>query len=226
MRCDAIIVAAGASERFGSGLKQTALLIDRPLLAWSVERLARHDRIDGVTVVAPPGREDEIASALAGQWGAMVRRIVPGGDTRQESVMRGLDALSDGAQAVLIHDAARPCATDALIESVVESLDEHSAVVPAVAARDTLVLEHDGAVDAVVDRVNVRHVQTPQVFRAELIVRAHRRAHTRGLTASDDGALVLALGEPVAIVDGDPRNIKITWPGDMVVAEAILREMR
>ena len=220
-RSAAVIVAAGTSERFGAGLKQVALLIDRPVLAWSVERLGA--AVDEVVVVAPPGREDALAAALAGPWSGQVDRIVPGGETRQASVRAGLEALGDDVDVVLVHDAARPCLGADLVGRMLDAARRGGAAVPVVAVRDTLVREHEGRVDAVLDRQGVCAVQTPQAFALDVIRRAHRRAAARGLEASDDGTLVLAMGTPVVAVRGEPDNIKITWPSDLVLAEAILR---
>jgi 2-C-methyl-D-erythritol 4-phosphate cytidylyltransferase len=152
-----------------------------------------------------------------------VHAITPGGETRQESVFNGLRALPEGVTHVLIHDAARPCVSSALIERALDALGAHDAVVPAVAATDTLIRDHQGRVDAIIDRVHVAGVQTPQAFRLELIVRAHREAKVRGLKSSDDGSLVLALGEPVHTIPGERTNIKVTFREDVAIAEAILR---
>jgi len=148
--------------------------------------------------------------------------FVVGGATRQESVFNGLRALPDGFQHVLIHDAARPCVSPTLIASVLDALQSHDAVVPAVAVTDTLVRNYESKVDAIIDRVHVAGVQTPQAFRLELIVRAHREARARGFQSSDDGSLVLALGEPVHTVPGERSNIKVTVREDIAMAEAVL----
>ena len=107
-----------------------------------------------------------------------------------------------------------------------DALSEHDAVVPAVAATDTLVRDYEGRVDAVIDRVHVAGVQTPQAFRFDLILRAHREARARGFHSSDDGSLVLALGEPVFTVPGERTNIKVTYRDDVAIAEAILNSRR
>ncbi len=148
---------------------------------------------------------------------------MPGGTTRQESVFNALRALGDNITHVLIHDAARPCASPALIERVLDALASHDAVVPAVAATDTLVRDYQGRVDAIIDREHVAGVQTPQGFRLDLILRAHREAKARGFHSSDDGSLVLALGEPVHTVAGQRTNIKVTFREDVAMVEAILK---
>lgn len=216
----AIIVAAGAGERMsGDTPKQLAPLAGRPMVAWSARRFSQV--CDDVVVVAPPGREDEMRSALAEF--EKVRAVVPGGATRQESVFNGLAALPEGASRLLVHDAARPCVSGELVRRVLDALYDKDAVVPAVPAVDTLVHEREGGVDAILDRVHVSMVQTPQGFAADVLLRAHREARKGGLQSSDDGSLVLALGVPVATVAGERTNVKITYPEDVAVAEAILR---
>ena len=105
---------------------------------------------------------------------------------------------------------------------MLEALASHGAVVPAVAATDTLIRNFENRVDAIIDRVHVAGVQTPQAFRFDLILRAHREAKARGFQSSDDGSLVLALGEPVHTLPGERTNIKVTYRDDVAIAEAIL----
>jgi 2-C-methyl-D-erythritol 4-phosphate cytidylyltransferase len=124
---------------------------------------------------------------------------------------------------VLIHDAARPCLSAALRDRVLDALGSYDAVVPAVPVTDTLIRDVEARVDAMLDRVHISGVQTPQAFRADLIVRAHRIARERGLHSSDDGSLVLALAEQVATVAGERTNIKVTYREDLAIAEAILK---
>jgi len=225
MKVHALIMAAGSGERFaGETPKQLRLLVDRPLVAWSIQRLASSSRIDGIVVVAAPGGEEAMLTSLAGTALDAVGRIVAGGERRQDSVRLGLGAIPDGATHVLIHDAARPCLSGDLLERIVDALSGEDAVVPVAPAVDTLVRTMDGHVDAVIDRANVGHVQTPQAFELGVIRAAHERAHETGLDASDDGTLVLAMGQRVAAVAGEHRNIKVTYPDDLVVAEAILRQ--
>lgn len=223
----ALVMAAGTGERFAGGVpKQLVLLYDRPLVAWSVGRLAACSAVAGIVVAAPPDGVDAVRTALAASGDGKVRAVVAGGDTRQESVAHGLDALPEDASHVLIHDAARPCLGADLVERLLAALREHDAVVPVVPAVDTLVHERDGRVDAILDRVHIAGVQTPQAFAVDVIRTAHRGAHARGLRFSDDGSLVFALGEsgtPVATVPGERTNIKVTYAEDLLVAEAILR---
>lgn len=222
-RTDAVIVAAGSSERFdGNEPKQFVALHGKPLLLWSAERLAQSAAVDSITIVIAPGFEERVRS-LVGSI-AKVEQIVTGGATRQESVRLGLEALPEDSSNVLVHDAARPCLSTELVASIIGALDSHEAVVPAMPVADTLVHAPVRGVDAIVDRVNVYGVQTPQAFRTELLRRAHRRAEARGHASSDDGSLVFALGEMVHLIAGESSNLKITLQSDLAIAEAILQQ--
>lgn len=221
-------MAAGTGERFESkDPKKFYPLLDRPMIVWTVERFVVHPRIDDVTVVVTPGEESQVASTLD-QYGVPgVVSVVAGGETRQESVRLGLESLPSSVEIVLIHDAARPCLTPLLIDRTLETLKSHPAVIPVVPAVDTLVRVGRGdCVDVVIDRTRVAGVQTPQGFHRELIARAHADALERGAVVSDDGSLVLALGEEVRTIPGEGTNIKVTYIEDALIADAILSKQR
>lgn len=220
---DVLIMAAGTGSRFRDGEpKQFAVIAGRPMIVHSVGRFASVARVDRITLVVAPDQEDLARSVVAGFTFPKVARVVAGGETRQKSVFLGLKALDPDSEHVLIHDAARPCVTISLIEAVLDALSSCDAVIPAVPAVDTLVLSRDGYLDALLDRVDVSGVQTPQGFRTELALRAHRRAEARGISSSDDGSLVFALDERVRVIPGERTNVKVTYEEDVRVAEAVL----
>ena len=192
-------------------------------MVWPAERFATHAAIASITLVVAAGEEDRVRRMMADAGLTRIGRIVAGGPTRQRSVALGLQALGDSSDKVLVHDAARPCLSHDLISRVLSALQESVAVVPAVPTVDTLIHEHDKTVDAIVDRVRVRGVQTPQGFDTGLLIRAHQRAASRGFESSDDASLVYALRETVRVVPGERSNIKVTLPEDLQIAEAILR---
>ncbi len=202
MTVHAILVAAGRGERFG-GPKHAALLRGRPLWAWAAEAL-RHGGATQVVLVGDlPGG-------------------VPGGARRRDSVRAGLDALPASASHVLVHDAARPLVTPDLVRRVIDRLlaGGVDAVVPVVPVRDTLKRVGDGWVIATVDRRGLAGAQTPQGFRVEVL----RAAHDAGDDdAGDDALLVERIGGSVATVEGEEANLKVTFPGDLALAEAWLR---
>jgi 2-C-methyl-D-erythritol 4-phosphate cytidylyltransferase len=212
----AVVVAGGAGSRFGRP-KQFALLGGRPVVAWAVD--ACRAAAEAVVVVLPEG--------AAGQsFGADV--AVTGGPSRSASVRCGIDAVPGSVDVVVVHDAARPFASAELFADVVGALDD-PAVAGAVCALpvadtlkrvDRLLGGGDGPplVLETVDRSSLVAVQTPQAFRAEVL----RRAHAGAGEATDDAALVEALGVAVRAVPGDPRNLKLTTPADLAVAERLL----
>ena len=215
MKTVALIVAAGKGERPGAALPtQYAPLAGRAMLAWSHQALSDHPAVDEVVVVIGAGQEALLAAAVPGA------RHVIGGATRRESVAAGLAAL-DSADLVLVHDAARPFLSAAVIDRLIAALDTHDGAVPVLPVADTLVSE-DGAN---VPREALRRVQTPQAFRFATLAAAHHG--WRGGEATDDAQMVRALGGSVALVQGDAMLEKITYPGDIAAAEARLgRETR
>ncbi len=201
----AIVVAGGAGSRFG-GAKQYAPLRGRRVLDWALAA-ARHAAGGVVLVVA----EDRVGDV---EESADV--VVAGAATRSGSVRNGLAAVPPEATVVLVHDAARPLADAELFDRVVAGLGAPgaAAVVPGVPVVDTLRRVAGGAVD----RDELVAVQTPQAFRADEL----RRAHVDDPEGTDDASLVEDAGGRVVIVPGDPRNLKITRPADLMVAEALL----
>lgn len=223
MNLAALIMAAGSGSRFDVGVpKQTAMLGGRALIAWSAQTLAEVARVNAIVLVTPPDGKPALHDLIPEAVARKLVATVSGGATRQDSVYNGLEVVPGGTTHVLIHDAARPCLSTALCERVIDALETNDAVVPAVAVTDTLIRDLDAHVDAVLDRVHMAGVQTPQGFRLELIRRAHRVARERGFKSSDDGSLVLALDERVTTVAGDRTNLKVTFRDDMTIAEAIL----
>ncbi|MDQ2809576.1 MAG: 2-C-methyl-D-erythritol 4-phosphate cytidylyltransferase, partial [Chloroflexota bacterium] len=156
--------------------------------------------------------------------------VVPGGARRQDSADHGLAALLAAAAAagatldlVLVHDGARPLTPPAVITGVIAAARQHGAAIAAIPARDTIkVADAGGRIRATPDRATLWQAQTPQAFRADLLVAAYQAAQARNLTVTDDAALLEALGIPVYLAPGDARNLKITLPDDLLIAAALL----
>jgi 2-C-methyl-D-erythritol 4-phosphate cytidylyltransferase len=201
-----IVVAAGRGERYGSP-KQFAALGDARVVDRAVARSA--SVCDAVVVVLPPGID----------WdGVPVAAAVVGGATRSDSVRAALAAIPDEAEIVIVHDAARPLASKALFDSVVDAVRGGAdAAVPAIAVSDTVKRVEDGRVVATLVRDDLVAVQTPQAFRASAL----RAAHARGGDATDDAALVETAGGAVVLVAGERWNLKITDPDDLRVVRAL-----
>jgi 2-C-methyl-D-erythritol 4-phosphate cytidylyltransferase len=217
----AVIVAAGSGERLGAGIpKALVALQGRPLVDFAIAAFDRHAEVSSVVVVAPP---EVVPAMTAGVSGRAI--VVAGGATRQESVDLGLAALDPGADLVLVHDAARPLVTAAVISSVIAQLRAGAdAVIPVLPVIDTI-KRVDGAslVTGTVDRAELRRVQTPQGFRRDVLVAAHASAKNRGLAdSSDDAGLVEAMGRAVVTVPGDERAFKITTPYDLFLAQTLI----
>jgi 2-C-methyl-D-erythritol 4-phosphate cytidylyltransferase len=211
--CAAILVAAGSGERLGAGLPKAFVEVrGRALLSHAVAAFAGHPAIERVVVVAPATHLAE-AAQLSGQ------PVVAGGATRQQSVAAGLAAVPAGTRYVLVHDVARPFVPAGVIDSVLAALRAGAAgVVPVVAIADTVRrVGPDGMLAGVVDRSTLVAVQTPQGFPRDVLATAHRSA-TR--TATDDAALVEALGMQVVAVPGAEQAFKITTPADLARAES------
>ena len=207
----AVVVAGGSGQRFGQ-MKQFALLAERPVVEWAVA--ACRPSATGVVLVLPRGSAGDVAH------GADV--VVEGGATRAESVRLGLAAVPREAEVIVVHDAARPLASDALFRAVIAAVASEGAggAVPGVPVSDTIkMVDGTRTVTQTLDRSSLVAVQTPQAFAAELL----RRAHAEGGEATDDAALVEALGATVRVVPGDPHNLKITTPADLGTAEHLLR---
>jgi 2-C-methyl-D-erythritol 4-phosphate cytidylyltransferase len=212
----AILVAAGDGQRLGAGVpKAFCEVAGRTLLEHTALRFVAHPGVRDLVVVAPPLLVESAASLVP------TAAVVAGGRTRQESVDRGLAALADDVDAVLVHDVARPFVPAEVISRVVAALAAGAdAVIPALPVVDT-VKRVDGS-DAVIetlDRTALRAVQTPQGFRRSVLVAAHAGAD--GSAVTDDAALVEALGIRVVVVEGADELFKITRPWDLALAELV-----
>ena len=220
MRTTALIVAAGRGTRLqASRPKPFVTLAGRPILERAARAFAAYPRVDGLVVVAAdPGAAQRLLLAVAPR-----AVVVRGGAERQDSVRLGL-AVLEGDGVVLVHDAARPLVEAAVIDAVIEAAERHGAAVPVVRVADTVKrLRPDGTVAATVPREDLALAQTPQGFRIDLLRRAYDRALADGFLGTDDASLVERDGGRVVAVPGSERNVKITTPRDLALAEALLR---
>jgi len=222
MSCWAIVAAAGSGTRMGGDTVKTLQILDgREVICHSVERLGRVS--DGVILCA---REEDIPAYREAmeRAGLRVDRYVLGGLTRRDSVRNALNVLPDECDVVLVHDGARPLASDALIERVKKSAIKHGSGVPALPITDTVKrVNVQGLGVETLQRSVLRVVQTPQGFQRKLLVSAHREVIG---PASDDASLLEQLDIPVHLVEGEVDNIKLTMPGDLERAEMLLANQR
>ncbi|MGV9312739.1 2-C-methyl-D-erythritol 4-phosphate cytidylyltransferase [Streptomyces sp. NPDC003691] len=235
-RAAAVIPAAGRGVRLGPGApKALRALNGTPMLVHAVRAMAASNAVALVVVVAPPEEAQGVRNLLADV--ALPDRtevvVVPGGETRQESVRLGLAAVPDSVPVVLVHDAARPLVPVDTVDAVIEAVrDGAPAVVPALPLADTVKEVTPGAkgepepVVATPERSRLRAVQTPQGFDRATLVRAHDTVPADGEGATDCAGMVERLGEPVVVVPGHEEAFKVTRPLDLVLAEAVLARRR
>jgi 2-C-methyl-D-erythritol 4-phosphate cytidylyltransferase len=229
MRTVAVVLAAGSGLRFGAAVpKQLLPLAGRALLEHSVSAFEQAPGVDAILVVMAPGHAGQVRELLTERGYGKVTGVIEGGVTRPESTRRAISELGSAECNVLFHDAARPLLDQQTIARCVAALYDHQAVGVAVPASDTIVVVRDGVMTNMPHRDTLRRCQTPQGFRLSVIRRAHQLAVAdpgyADLAATDDCGVVLRyLPEvPVAVVSGSERNIKITYPDDLSVAEALL----
>jgi 2-C-methyl-D-erythritol 4-phosphate cytidylyltransferase len=212
-----LVLAAGSGERLAAGVPKAYVEIGGiPIVRRSAEAACAAELVDGIVVAGPPGHEARV-EALLERLGKPVR-VVAGGSSRQASAAAALAAAGE-AEAVVVHDAARALCRPELFDQCLLELDEVEAVCVAVRVTDTIKDVERDVVHTTLDRARLVAVQTPQAFRTDLYRRAHAAAHTE---ATDDAALVEAIGARVRVIPGDPANIKVTTPDDLIVAEALL----
>ena len=229
MRVSAIVLAAGEGRRLGGGLpKAFAPIAGRPLVLRTLERIFSVPMIERATLVVGAAQLERCEALLKADPALRDRpwHLQVGGATRQQSAQRGLEKAGE-SDLILIHDAARPFVSVELIVRCIEAAMRHDAAVPGLPAHDTIkVVTQDHWVERTLERDSLWEIQTPQVFRRELIVAAHENAARAGLDVSDDALAVERYGKPVFVVQGERLNFKITVPEDVWLAELLLREGR
>lgn len=223
-RCGAVIVAAGSASRMGGIDKVMAALGGEPMIARTVRAFQQCGAIADIVIVTRPDLIRPI-SALCAQMDK-VRMVVAGGQSRQESVALGLNALPKGVELAAVHDGARPLITDAVIDRTVRAANSYGAAAPAVPVKDTIKVVRGGLVTDTPDRASLQAVQTPQVFDFDLLRGALKKAAEDAAAVTDDCSAVERLGMAVKIVEGDERNLKVTTPMDLKIAEMLLEGMK
>ena len=221
-RCGAVIVAAGSASRMGGIDKVMAPLRGEPVILRTVRAFQETDAIREIVIVT---REDliiPVSDLCAGL--DKVKAVVVGGGSRQESVWLGLNALSKGMELAAIQDGARPLVTPALIDRTVRAAHSYGAAAPAIPVKDTIKVEKSGLIESTPDRSTLRAVQTPQVFDFDLLRGALQKARNDGAEVTDDCSAVERLGMKIRLVEGEERNLKVTTPLDLKIAELLLEE--
>jgi 2-C-methyl-D-erythritol 4-phosphate cytidylyltransferase len=218
----------GSPEKSGTSRKQFMLLEGSPILTHTVRKFAASDRVSQILVAVRPEDREWVESMLSTEFPGSRVRVVEGGNSRQESVQKALEALHPDTDLVAVHDAVRPFIDLETIQRVFDEAAEYGAAIVAVPAIDTVKQVTRGTehvrVRSTIPREKLVMAQTPQVFRYELLVRAFHVARVDGFTGTDESSLVERLDVEVSVVLGSDRNIKITKPGDMELAHLFLRE--
>ena len=221
-----VIAAAGRGSRMESDTnKQYMLLHSRPVLAYSLDFFDKLDVVDEIVVVTSEKElkycEREIIKRFKY---SKVSAVIPGGKERQDSVWAGLQKFGTDTEYVAVHDGARPLLSSAVLYRLLEEAEEWGAAIPGIASKDTLkAVDRDDFVRQTLDRTTVYAIQTPQVFKYEELMAAYQKANEEGFRGTDDASLFEHFIGRVKVVEGDYDNIKITTPGDMLIAEALLR---
>jgi len=220
-RVGAIIVAAGASRRMGGMDKIFADLAGKPLLTYSAEAFQKCDSVDQIVIVLNKQRLDEGLKLVRKYDWFKVSDVCGGGERRQDSVQEGINRLVD-CKWVVIHDGARPCLSQSLIETGLAEARSSGAAIPALPIVDTIkAVSSDHIVEDTLSRERLYIVQTPQVFRFDIISEAYSKIRD---DVTDDSCMVERLGYKVKVYPGSVANIKVTTPDDLILAEAILRK--
>ena len=221
--CGVVIVAAGSASRMGGIDKVMAQLHGEPMIVRTVRAFQNCDAITSIVIVT---REDLIRtiSELCREMDK-VTAVVAGGSSRQESVHLGLNALPKGTKLAAVHDGARPLISWQVIDRVVRAANTYGAAAPAIPVKDTIKVVSGGLVQETPDRATLQAVQTPQVFDYDLLRGALKKAEEEQAALTDDCSAVERTGMKIKIVEGDERNLKVTTPMDLRIAELLLEEV-
>jgi 2-C-methyl-D-erythritol 4-phosphate cytidylyltransferase len=223
----AIIPAGGVGRRMQNhASKQYLDLSGLPILVYTLRRFQLSPTIDAVYLIVPSNDIDVVRSTIVDRYGlTKVVKILPGGKERQDSVHKGIDALDDGVDIVLIHDGVRPFIAETLIRETVQKAVRNGAATAAVPAKETVkICGEEKRVVYTPNRDQVWLTQTPQAFRREIIVQSYQAAYRDGFYGTDDAVLVERSGFDVTVVPGSYDNIKITTPDDLILAEYLLKK--
>ena len=222
LKCSVVIVAAGTSERMGRD-KISLSLGGKTVLERCIGAFESCDEIDEIVVVTRSELIEQVANLVAKGGFSKVSKVVKGGLTRQESALIGISELKGQTMLVAVHDGARPFVKDELIRSLIDCASHHRSAIPVIPVSDTVKICESGMVTGDVDREKLFRVQTPQVFDKDILKGALTHCIEKNITVTDDSSAVELMGFKPYTVAGDPENIKLTTPFDILVGEAILR---
>ena len=219
----AVVPAGGAGTRMGGTVpKQFLELHGKPILYYTLKTLQDCGIISELILVVPEKEYDNACTDWLGKP-EIVTKVVVGGKKRQDSVYNGFCELSQKTEIVLVHDGVRPFLSHQMIQESVDAAREYGAAITAIPVNDTIKrVDDSGLVSQTVDREGLWRVQTPQVFRYELLQEAFKKANSEKFYGTDEGTLIEHLGKPVKVVEGSEQNIKITRPEDLRLSEIFI----
>lgn len=222
--CGAVIVAAGSASRMGGIDKVMAPLGGEPMILRTVRAFEDCEAVKEIVIVTRKDLMGPIAELCSGF--TKIRSVVQGGSSRQESVKLGLLAFSKEVRLAAVHDGARPLVSGELIDKVIRAAHSYGAAAPAIPVKDTIKVFEGGFITATPDRSTLRAVQTPQVMDRDLLLGALEKAEQEGTALTDDCSAVEHIGMCVRLVEGEERNLKVTTPLDLKIAELLLEEKK
>ena len=224
MKITAIIPAAGGGERFGEK-KQLKLLNDRPLIFHTIQPFIKSELINEIIVVLPKDDVNQMARELKSTLTSKKIKVVPGGETRQQSVNNGLISSDKESELICIHDGVRPFVTLTLIEKVIKASVGHDGAILAVPSSDTIKKVMEDQILETLPREIIWRAQTPQVFQKPALEEAIKIAIDENLEVTDEASILEKIGYQIGFVEGSPLNIKITTKEDWIFAKAIYNEL-
>lgn len=220
--CSAVILAAGDSLRMGED-KSMMMLGNMPVLVRAIDAFQQCGLIDEIIVVTKMDKIESVADLCKEHNLSKVKKVIAGGSNRMESSLAGVSAVSRKAKLIAIHDAARPLVSQKLIKNGIYTAAEFKSAVPAIPSSDTLRIKDNDYIGAFIDRDSVVRIQTPQIFAADVIKGALTKAVEKKLQLTDDASALASIGFKIRLYEGDPVNIKLTVPTDLIIAEALLK---
>ena len=229
MRTLAIILAGGTGKRMGTPTnKQFLHLENKPIIVHTLQVFEECRPVDGIYLVVNqkdlPVIQEEILETY--RFNKLVK-IVIGGRLRQDSVRNGLEAIDPPCDIVIIHDGARPFVSPSFVEKGIYLMEMYDAIIPALQVKDTIkVISKEGFVVKTLERDSLWHVQTPQTFKYELILKAYKEGMAKKLYGYDDATFLEMMGRKVKVIEGSPYNMKITTPEDLVLAKGLLSQLK
>ncbi|MBW4595224.1 MAG: 2-C-methyl-D-erythritol 4-phosphate cytidylyltransferase [Brasilonema angustatum HA4187-MV1] len=220
-----LIPAAGSGRRMGSDRNKLLLVVrSKPIIAWTLLAAEAASQISWIGIISQPYDWQDFQTIITQLKLSKPVELIQGGSTRQESVYNGLQALSDSAREVLIHDGARCLATPDLFNSCAQAIRDCPGLIAAVPVKDTIkVVNENGIIQSTPDRRQLWAAQTPQGFDVKLLKQCHAEGLRQGWEVTDDAALFEKCGFAVRVVEGEETNLKLTTPQDLAIAEFILK---